>query len=189
VIDSFWIGSVLVIVLTGLYTMLGGIGRWLQRPVQVVILITGSALLTVYRPGQAGGWSVLRGAVRLGHVQPVETLIPPGMEGTWAPVKEPPASPAYFNTTSLAGHGHLRPVIGLWYWCTSSTCPAGPGAPNEAIAGRQLSSPVSEAVSVYMFIIPGLICLPGQERKVPSCSRSCSPRTVIDPQHAKAHFR
>jgi SSS family solute:Na+ symporter len=44
VIDSFWIGSVLVIVLTGLYTMLGGMRAVAYNDaIQVVILIMGSA--------------------------------------------------------------------------------------------------------------------------------------------------
>src|ERR1043166_9325852 len=44
VIDSFWIGSVLVIVLTGHYTTLGGMRAVAYNDaVQVVVLITGSA--------------------------------------------------------------------------------------------------------------------------------------------------
>ena len=54
-IDSFWIGSVLVIVLTGLYTTLGGMRAVAYNDaVQVVVLIIGSALLTVLRAAQAG---------------------------------------------------------------------------------------------------------------------------------------
>ncbi len=48
-LDSFWIGSVLVIVLTGLYTALGGMRAVAYNDaVQVVVLIVGSALLTFY---------------------------------------------------------------------------------------------------------------------------------------------
>src|SRR5271157_2769492 len=47
-IDSFWICSVLVIVLTGLYTVLGGMRAVAYNDaVQVVVLICGSALLTI----------------------------------------------------------------------------------------------------------------------------------------------
>ena len=60
-IDSFWIGSVLVIVLTGLYTTLGGMRAVAYNDaVQVVVLIVGSALLTFYGLRQLGGWSELR---------------------------------------------------------------------------------------------------------------------------------
>jgi SSS family solute:Na+ symporter len=48
-IDSFWIGSVLVIALTGLYTALGGMRAVAYNDaVQVTVLIVGSALLTIY---------------------------------------------------------------------------------------------------------------------------------------------
>src|SRR5262245_35433258 len=60
-IDSFWIGSVLVIVLTGLYTTLGGMRAVAYNDaVQVVVLIVGSTLLTVYGLIQLGGWDELR---------------------------------------------------------------------------------------------------------------------------------
>src|SRR5512141_3124156 len=61
VIDSFWIGSVLVIVLTGLYTALGGMRAVAYNDaVQVTVLIGGSALLTIYGLITHGGWSELK---------------------------------------------------------------------------------------------------------------------------------
>jgi len=60
-LDSFWIGSVLVIVLTGLYTMLGGMRAVAYNDaVQVVVLISGSALLTFYGLARLGGWHELK---------------------------------------------------------------------------------------------------------------------------------
>jgi len=48
-IDSFWIGSVLVIVMSGLYTALGGMRAVAYNDaVQTVIFILGSGTLTVY---------------------------------------------------------------------------------------------------------------------------------------------
>src|SRR5580693_3097447 len=48
-IDSFWLGSVMVIALTGLYTVLGGMRAVAYNDaVQVVVLIIGSACLTGY---------------------------------------------------------------------------------------------------------------------------------------------
>jgi len=48
-INSFWIGSVAVIALTGLYTALGGMRAVAYNDaVQVTVLIGGSALLTFY---------------------------------------------------------------------------------------------------------------------------------------------
>src|SRR6202051_1307747 len=60
-IDSFWIGSVLVIVLTGLYTALGGMRAVAYNDaVQTFVLILGSASLTFYGLHKLGGWQELR---------------------------------------------------------------------------------------------------------------------------------
>ena len=60
-IDSFWIGSVLVILLTGLYTTLGGMRAVAYNDaVQVTVLILGSFLLTAYGLVRLGGWTELR---------------------------------------------------------------------------------------------------------------------------------
>src|SRR5580698_6846672 len=87
VIDSFWIGSVLVIVLTGLYTMLGGMRAVVYNDaVQVVVLIGGSALLTVYGLDKLGGWHVMRelcGSKMLNLWRPIT---PDGVVSTWAPI-------------------------------------------------------------------------------------------------------
>ena len=60
-IDSFWVGSIAVIVLTGLYTMIGGMRAVAYNDaVQVVVLLGGSALLTFYGLSKLGGWHELR---------------------------------------------------------------------------------------------------------------------------------
>src|SRR2546427_3061565 len=57
-IDSFWIGSVLVIALTGLYTVLGGRrAAAYNDAVQFLVLILGSSSLTFYGLHKLGGWS------------------------------------------------------------------------------------------------------------------------------------
>jgi hypothetical protein len=81
-LDSFWIGSILVIVLTGLYTALGGMRAVAYNDtVQVFVLITGSFLLTVYGLHQLGGWGELRRNRRLGHVQSLEAADSGGRGG------------------------------------------------------------------------------------------------------------
>src|SRR6516165_4801355 len=60
-INSFWIGSVLVIALTGLYTALGGMRAVAYNDaVQVTVLIVGSALLTIFGLQALGGWGELK---------------------------------------------------------------------------------------------------------------------------------
>jgi len=161
-LDSFWIGSILVIALTGLYTMLGGMRAVAYNDaVQVVVLILGSALLTVYGLIQLGGWGELRRLCGSDMFNLWKPLIPAGMQGTWAPVKEPARIAWYFNTNfPWLGMAICAPVIGLWYWCTDQyIVQRALGAPNEQTARRgSIFASFLKLFPVYLFIIPGLIC-------------------------------
>jgi len=167
-INSFWIGSVAVIVLTGLYTMVGGMRAVAYNDaVQVVVLISGSALLTFYGLHKLGGWGELRRLCGSDMFNLWKPLTPPGVEATWSPVLVRDAGGAlvkqawYFN-----GHypwlGMLicAPIIGLWYWCTDQyIVQRALGAPNETIARRgSIFASFLKLFPVYLFIIPGLIC-------------------------------
>ena len=167
-IDSFWIGSVLVIVLTGLYTALGGMRAVAYNDaVQVVVLITGSALLTTYGLIELGGWSELRRWTGSDMFNLWKPLIPAGVEGTWAPVLETNSAGQvvkqawYFNGNfPWLGMLFCAPIIGLWYWCTDQyIVQRALGAPNETIARRgSIFAAFLKLFPVYLFIIPGLIC-------------------------------
>jgi solute:Na+ symporter, SSS family len=161
-IDSFWIGSVLVIVLTGLYTTLGGMRAVVYNDaVQVVILILGSALLTIYGLNELGGWGELKRICGSEMFNLWKPLIPHGMEGTWEPVKEPTRIAWYFNNNfPWLGMAICAPVIGLWYWCTDQyIVQRALGAPNETVARRgSIFAAFLKLFPVYLFIIPGLIC-------------------------------
>jgi SSS family solute:Na+ symporter len=167
-IDSFWIGSVLVIVLTGLYTALGGMRAVAYNDaVQVLVLILGSALLTGYGLVALGGWDELRRWCGSDMFNLWKPLIPHGVQGTWAPVIETDAAGQvvkqawYFNGNfPWLGMLFCAPIIGLWYWCTDQyIVQRALGAPNEAVARRgSIFAAFLKLFPVYLFIIPGLIC-------------------------------
>jgi SSS family solute:Na+ symporter len=167
-LDAFWIGSVLVIVLTGLYTMLGGMRAVAYNDaVQVVVLIAGSALLTFYGLAQLGGWDELRRICGSDMFNLWKPLIPPGVQGTWAPVLEKDAAGQvirqawYFNGNfPWLGMLFCAPIIGLWYWCTDQyIVQRALGAPNETVARRgSIFAAFLKLFPVYLFIIPGLVC-------------------------------
>src|SRR5208283_731891 len=168
VIDSFWIGSVLVIVLTGLYTMLGGMRAVVYNDaVQVVVLIGGSALLTFYGLAKLGGWGELKSICGPEMFNLWKPLIPAGVESSWSPVMVKDASGAitkeawYFNGNfPWLGMAICAPVIGLWYWCTDQyIVQRALGAPNETVARQgSIFAAFLKLFPVYLFIIPGLIC-------------------------------
>jgi SSS family solute:Na+ symporter len=161
-IDSFWIGSVLVIALTGLYTALGGMRAVAYNDaVQVFVLITGSFLLTMYGLHQLGGWGELRRIAGSDMFNLWKPLIPSGVEGTWAPVKEPTRMAWYFNDHfPWLGMAICAPIIGLWYWCTDQyIVQRALAAPNETQARRgSIFAAFLKLFPPYLFIIPGLIC-------------------------------
>ena len=181
-LDSFWIGSILVITLTGLYTMLGGMRAVAYNDaVQVVVLILGSASLTVYGLIQLGGWGELRRLCGSDMFNLWKPLIPAGMEGTWAPVKEPGKIAWYFNTNfPWLGMAICAPVIGLWYWCTDQyIVQRALGAPNQQTARRgSIFASFLKLFPVYLFIIPGLICFAlAKSGKVPALAGIYDPQT------------
>jgi len=189
VIDSFWIGSVLVIALTGLYTMLGGMRAVAYNDaVQVVILITGSALLTIYGLVQLGGWAELKRLCGSDMFNLWKPMVPPGMEGTWAPVKEPTRIAWYFNNHyPWLGMAICAPVIGLWYWCTDQyIVQRALGAPNEQVARRgSIFASFLKLFPPYLFIIPGMICFAlVKSNKVPALTAAFA----ADPNAAQGAF-
>src|SRR5271169_841267 len=87
IIDSFWIGSIGTIGLTGLYTALGGMRAVVYNDaVQVIVLIGGSALLTFYGLHRLGGWGELRRICGPEMFNLWKPITPAGVISTWAPV-------------------------------------------------------------------------------------------------------
>ena len=75
-----------------------------------------------------GGWSELREVCGSEMFNLWKPLVPEGVVGTWAPVKEVDVAGQvvrqawYFNDNyPWIGMLFCAPVIGLWYWCTDQT--------------------------------------------------------------------
>ncbi|MBN1510016.1 MAG: sodium:solute symporter [Sedimentisphaerales bacterium] len=160
-LDSFWIGSITVIVLTGIYTIMGGMRAVAYTSaIQTVILVVGSACVMVFGLKALGGWGALRdwcGSEMFNLWRPV---VPRGMEGTWAPVKEAGRMAWYFNDNyPWIGMLFCAPIVGLWYWCTDQYIVQRVlGAQNEQDARRgSICSSALKLLPVFIFIIPGMI--------------------------------
>jgi SSS family solute:Na+ symporter len=163
VVDSFWIGSILVIVLTGLYTVLGGFRAVAYtEAIQTIVLIFGSILVTVYGLNTLGGWAELRRICGPEMFNLWQPMMPEGVEATWAPVKEAGRAAWYFDNGVYPWVGMLfcAPIIGLWYWCTDQYIVQRTlGARDETQARRgSIFAAFLKLLPVFIFIIPGLIC-------------------------------
>lgn len=162
VFNSFWIGSVAVIVLTGLYTVLGGMRAVAYtEALQTLILVAGSVLVTIFGLRALGGWDQLRAVCGSEMFNLWKPLVPAGMEGTWEPVKESGRIAWYFNGNyPWLGMLFCAPIIGLWYWCTDQyIVQRALGAPSEREARRgSIFAAFLKLLPVFIFIIPGMIC-------------------------------
>ena len=160
-LDSFWIGSFLVIVLTGIYTILGGLRAVAYtEALQTVILVFGSILVTIFGLNALGGWGELKAIAGSEMFNLWKPLVPAGMESTWAPVREAGRMAWYFNDNyPWLGMLFCAPIIGLWYWCTDQyIVQRALGAPGEREARRgSIWASYLKLLPVFIFIIPGII--------------------------------
>ncbi len=171
-LDSFWIGSIAVIVFTGLYTILGGLRAVAYTETfQTVVLVLGSVLVTIYGLRELGGWSALREICGTDMFNLWKPLVPAGVEGTWQPVMDVVVDAQtgaksgtmawYFNDNyPWLGMLFCAPIIGLWYWCTDQyIVQRALGAPSEREARRgAIFAAFLKLLPVFIFIIPGMIC-------------------------------
>ena len=137
---EFWSGALLIVLITGCYTILGGLRAVIYTDaLQAMVLIVGSITISVIGLLKIGGWGNLVSVVE----------------------------PTHFNMFLPSDHPDFPwigmvfapPIIGVWYWCT-----------DQYIVQRVLSAKnISEArkgtifagylklLPIFMFFIPGLI--------------------------------
>ena len=198
-IDSFWIGSVAVIVLTALYTTLGGMRAVAYNDtVQVTVLIGGSALLTFYGLHRLGGWGELRRICGTEMFNLWRPITPHGVQSSWSPVLESDAAgqvvkQAWYFNGNFPWPGMLicAPIIGLWYWCTDQyIVQRALAAPDQRTARRgSIFAAFLKLFPVYLFIIPGLICFAlAKSGKIPELNMVVGPDGHPVAKEAQAAF-
>jgi solute:Na+ symporter, SSS family len=160
--DTFWIGSILLIILTGIYTIIGGLRAVVYtETLQTFVKIIGAIFVTYYGLQALGGWDKLKEICGSEMFNLWKPVVPDGVESTWSPVKEAGRQAWYFNDKyPWPGMLLCAPIIGLWYWCTDQYIVQRIlGAPNEKEARRgSIFAAFLKLTPVFLFIIPGMIC-------------------------------
>jgi SSS family solute:Na+ symporter len=137
---DFWTGAILLVIVTGVYTVLGGLHAVMYtEAVQAIVLLLGSLVLLMYGLKEVGGWNALMSAV------PAEKLN----------MFRPLSDPEYPWLAIL----FASPIVGIWYWCTDQhivqRCLA---AKNEREARRgTIFAAFLKLMPFFIFLIPGLI--------------------------------
>ncbi|HJQ22008.1 MAG TPA: sodium:solute symporter [Gemmatimonadaceae bacterium] len=192
-LNSFWIGSIVVVLLTGAYTVAGGMRAVAYTDtMQAIILVVGSALLTYFGLQRLGGWGQLRATLAPDLFNLWKPLIPAGMHGTWAPVKETARIAWYFNSNyPWIGMLFCAPIVGLWYWTTDQyIVQRALGARNEQQARRgSIFAAYIKLLPVFIFIIPGMIAIAlARRHAVPALDHLVRPDGSVDTLAAQGVF-
>jgi solute:Na+ symporter, SSS family len=137
---DFWTGATVLILITGLYTIFGGLHAVMYtEALQAIVLLGGSIVLTISGLIQIGGWHNLVGAVSKDHLN------------MFLPLSDP--------NFPWIGILLASPIVGIWYWCTDQhivqRCLAGR---NEQQARRgTIFAAYLKLLPFFIFLIPGLM--------------------------------
>jgi solute:Na+ symporter, SSS family len=137
---DFWTGAIILVVVTGVYTIFGGLHAVMYtEAIQAIVLLAGSFVLLLFGLKEVGGWDALMQSV------PKEKLN-----------MFPPLSDPEFPWLGIL---LASPIVGVWYWCTDQhivqRCLA---AKNEKEARRgTIFAAFLKLMPFFIFLIPGLI--------------------------------
>jgi len=146
--NAFWVGAFSTVIVTGIYTVFGGMRAILHTSApQSVIIILGSLILTVIGLFKLGGWDEL-----------VKTCKTNAENFTmWRPL----TAKDVFTPDALPWLGVLiaSPIIGLWYWCTDQYIVQRALTAKDLATARRgaLFGGLLKLSPVPLFMIPGLI--------------------------------
>ncbi|MFZ1789143.1 MAG: sodium:solute symporter [Saprospiraceae bacterium] len=139
---DFWTGALSTVVLTGVYTVLGGMRAVVYtEAVQAVILIIGAVALTVIGLDKVGGWESMK-----------ETVTPAYLN-MWRPATDPDFPwPSLFITST---------IVGIWYWCTDQYIVQRALSARNLKEGRRgtIFGALLKLLPVFIFLIPGVVAL------------------------------
>lgn len=144
---SFMQGALATVVLTGIYTVLGGMRAVVYtETLQAIILVIGAATLTVLGLQAAGGWNS------------VVTEVGPEYMNMWRAMEDP-EYPWHWLVLSSS-------IVGIWYWCTDQVIVQRVLTAENITAGRRGSifGAFLKLTPVFLFLIPGVVALVLKQR-------------------------
>lgn len=137
---DMYTSTIIMVVLTGIYTIMGGLGAVIYTSlVQTVILIGGAIALTVVGLNEVGGFTGL------------QERLPADYFSMFKPVSDP-----NFPWTGMV---FGAPILGIWYWCTDQYIV------QRVLSARNINHARSGAIlagflkilPVFILVLPGLI--------------------------------
>ncbi len=140
--NAFWIGALTTVVLTGIYTVIGGLRAVVYTEVaQTGLLLIGSLFITIFGLQQLGGWGELKAVLGAD----------PGRFALWRPLSDP--------DFPWLGIMIASPVVGIWYWCTDQYIVQRTLAAKSLRDARRgaIFGGFLKVLPVFIFLVPGMI--------------------------------
>lgn len=137
---DMYTSAVVIVLITGIYTVLGGLKAVIYTDlVQMFILIAGSVALTAIGLDRAGGWDAVVAAT------------PPDFWHMFKPMSDPD-----FPWTGIV---FGAPILGIWYWCTDQYIV------QRVLSARNLDQAQAGTIfagflkilPVFLLVLPGII--------------------------------
>ena len=139
---DFWTGAIATVILTGLYTVLGGMRAVVYtETLQALVLIVGAGVLTYIVLDRVGGWESMKATVT------------PEYLNMWRPATDPDFPwPSLFISST---------IVGIWYWCTDQYIVQRTLTAKNIKEGRRgtIFGALMKLLPVFLFLIPGVIAL------------------------------
>ncbi len=161
-IDFFWISAIGLVVLTGIYTVIGGMKSVLYTSIlQTPVLLIGSIVIVVAGLHKLGGWNELMEICRAQTTPLGDSM------SSLIRSKDDPDFPW---TGVLLGSA----IIGFWYWCTDQYIV------QRVLSGRDqkqarrgtIFGAYLKLTPVFIFLIPGMIAFALNEKGLMELSSS-----------------
>ncbi len=140
--NAFWVGAFATVILTGIYTVFGGLRAVVYTDTaQAFILIAGSLLITMFGLNELGGWGEFQAICKERSSQ----------FALWRPNSDP--------DFPWLGILIASPIMGIWYWCTDQYIVQRTLAAKDLKNARRgaLWGGVLKIWPVLIFLVPGLI--------------------------------
>jgi len=159
-IDALMFFIIALGVLTGIYTMLGGLLAvvWTES-IQTVLLLLGAVVITAAAWIKIGGWTELSLTLAT-HAHPLAGTAKdiPQQTGNFLSMARGPS-----DLSSLPWYSILLgyPVLGIWYWCADQTIVQRVLAARDETQARlgPLFCAFIKIFPVFLFVLPGTIAV------------------------------
>ena len=139
---DFWTGAIATVILTGIYTVLGGMKAVVYtEALQAMVLVLGAGALTYIGLDAVGGWESMK-----------ETVTPQYLD-MWRPASDPEFPWPSLLITST--------IVGIWYWCTDQYIVQRVLTARNIKEGRRgtIFGALLKLLPVFLFLVPGIIAL------------------------------